>query len=306
MSSVAQAPGVVNFSDGSVPTISISHLNSDFFHKSFVVPGRPVLINEVFDEEWTLSWLEDKLGEYPVGARYYGAERFHLPKTQWKRYCETRTLPFPEFVKLLRDGTAARERIYVANCDVSSTPVVAAIQSQLSNLETRTGLKPNGVSNYSMWLGAPGHTEPLHFDLADGLLMNLRGTKHITLVPPSEAHNVYPFGFFDGGLSPGFSKVYLNQPDLKTYPRMASALKARQEVILGPRQALFLPIGWWHEVTTTGTDYVCSLNRFWRVEPFHRNFVNRYVANIYLVTQMAKPLAAFSGKEPKKPAAQKV
>ena len=286
-----------------------SRSNDDFaatsFRQDFVSSGTPVLIRNIFPEEWTIDWLRARLGDHLITARFYGPERFDLPKTQWVDYCKNRTMPFSEYATLLLDGTAGRERIYVANCDVSSTPVMDSIRGPLRTLEERTGLQSNGTSSYSMWLGAPGHTEPLHFDIADGILMNLRGSKHVTLVPPAEAGNLYPFGFFSGGLSPGFSKVYLNKPDFEMFPRMKSAMKARIDLTLGPGEGLFIPIGWWHEVTTLGTGYVCSLNRFWKVQPSRRIFVNRHSSSIFLVNQMFKPLAALARMMQKKPAAAK-
>ncbi|MFM7427249.1 MAG: cupin-like domain-containing protein, partial [Elainella sp.] len=56
------------------------------------------------------------------------------------------------------------------------------------------------------------------------------------------------------------------------------ALQHRSDITLQPGELLYIPAGWWHEVTSL-TDsspdsdgMVCSVNRFWRVYPTRRAF----------------------------------
>ncbi len=41
------------------------------------------------------------------------------------------------------------------------------------------------------WFGPAGTVTPLHHDVSNILLVQVRGTKHVTLVPALESHLVY-------------------------------------------------------------------------------------------------------------------
>jgi hypothetical protein len=64
-----------------------------------------------------------------------------------------------------------------------------------------------------MWWGAPGHTEPLHCDLTDGTLWQLRGRKRVVLFPAEVWRDLYPFGV-EQRMSWAFSQVRHDSPDL--------------------------------------------------------------------------------------------
>jgi hypothetical protein len=58
----------------------------------------------------------------------------------------------------------------------------------------------------------------LHFDGQDGTLSQFRGTKRVSLFPPSVQAGLYPFEMSHGGLTPNFSQVYIDQPDFAQFP----------------------------------------------------------------------------------------
>src|SRR5262249_58794578 len=90
------------------------------------------------------------------------------------------------------------------------------------------------------------------------------------LCPPSATQGLYPCETFGGGLAPWISKVYIDRPDFAAFPMLEGALRKRIDVDLGEGEILFIPSGWWHEVTALSEDYVCSVNRFWKVRPLAR------------------------------------
>jgi lysine-specific demethylase 8/hypoxia-inducible factor 1-alpha inhibitor (HIF hydroxylase) len=106
--------------------------------------------------------------------------------------------------------------------------------------------------------------------------MQLHGEKHVILFPPSQLKNLYPFPLtvqLRRGLAmrPGYSQTYPASPDFRAFPKLQKALRHRHDVVIGPGDVLFIPAGWWHEITTLGDGMVCSVNRFWHVQPFSRS-----------------------------------
>jgi len=151
--------------------------------------------------------------------------------------------------------------MYMAQVRFAHTPLSAAISRPIEALQEHCDLEPSAET--SLWLGPSGHTEPLHYDVGHGTLMQLHGAKRVILFPPTEAANLYPFPQ-GGPIPPHFSRIDTDRPDFSTFPRYREALTRRVELILNHGEVLFIPSKWWHEVTALGGDYVCSVNRFWK------------------------------------------
>ncbi|HEY2737171.1 MAG TPA: cupin-like domain-containing protein [Thermoanaerobaculia bacterium] len=101
-----------------------------------------------------------------------------------------------------------------------------------------------------LWISAPGCVTPLHYDLSNGLLCQVRGTKQVWLFDPAQFDRLYPRGSQFPGLD-NFerqSQVDIHHPDYAAFPelRRASALECH----LRQGDTLFIPSNWWHEVET--------------------------------------------------------
>jgi Cupin-like domain len=101
-----------------------------------------------------------------------------------------------------------------------------------------------------LWISTPGCVTPLHYDLSNGLLCQLRGTKQVWLFDPAQIDRLYPRGEQFPGLD-NFerqSRVDIHHPDFEAFPELRRA--AALECTLGEGDALFIPSNWWHEVET--------------------------------------------------------
>jgi lysine-specific demethylase 8/hypoxia-inducible factor 1-alpha inhibitor (HIF hydroxylase) len=233
--------------------------------------GRPALL-EGAASPLDLDALAAELGPRRLKARLYG-ERIGRPKRDWPGYCDFLELNLADYARLLESREAHRRRIYLAQIPVGGRPAAEA-----EAIAERLGLK--AMSDANLWIGPGGHVEPLHYDPMDGVLMQLRGAKQVRLLPPAETRNLYPFPLLGGALRPWFSQAYLESP-AADQPRLADAARAMVTVELGEGDALYMPAGWWHEVTARGEDYVVSVNRFQQVRPLSRLLGVRLGAPLY-------------------------
>jgi len=103
------------------------------------------------------------------------------------------------------------------------------------------------------WFGPDGTVTPLHHDLMNVLLVQIRGTKKVTLIPAAESHLVY-------NEMAVYSPVDPEVPDDGRYPRFAGC--TRHIVELRPREALFIPVGWWHHVRSIDKCISLSFTNF--------------------------------------------
>lgn len=260
-----------------VERIHATSLASKEFGDRYQTPGIPVIVQGLLDEEppWDLPFLCQALGHHVFPIRRYGQERYRQDKRHWTSSgsgVEAHSMTFTNYAQHLLTGVAQKEDLYLGRCALTHTSLNS--NSNLRQAEAWFNLKwPATAMN--LWVGPGGHTSCLHYDPMDGLLMQLHGAKKILLFPPTQTYNLYPTPLYKTlryglALRPVYSQVYPDRPNLDAFPKFAKAQSHATEIILNPGDILFLPAGWWHEVTSLGDGVVCSVNRFWNVFPLSR------------------------------------
>lgn len=264
--------GFVNSKHNSIERISVNYLSPEIFFNEFQRQNKPVILTDAFNDSVPVDAekLMSLVGSMEVPVRVYGPERFNTPKAEWKNYCEIRQVTVTEYCELLKSGIAKRDSIYLAMIDMGKTPFRRVVGPGIDLIAEKTGLRRQFPNDVNVWVGPGGHVEPLHYDGQDGTLSQFRGTKRVSLFPPSVQEGLYPFEMSHGGLTPNFSQVYIDRPDFDRFPRLRAALAERRMVDLAEGETLYMPVGWWHEIEALGNDYICSVNRFWKVDPIWR------------------------------------
>ncbi len=111
-------------------------------------------------------------------------------------------------------------------------------------------LSDASIASLNLWMSSPGCVTPLHYDLTNGALCQIRGVKQVYLFSPDQRDLLYQRGASFPGMD-NFerqSQVDIHHPDVDKYPkfREAEALTC----LLSPGDILFLPSNWFHEVET--------------------------------------------------------
>jgi len=260
-----------------IERVHLSSLKPEEFLGQYQRKGIPVIIKGLLNREpdWDLSYLCQHLNNQEFPIRYYGRERYRQDKRQWTSSgsgVDARTMLFSQYAEMLRNGEASEQDAYLARCSLQHTSLAEA--SSLRDAEEWLRLRLPATS-LNLWVGLGGHTSCLHYDPMDGVLMQLHGAKKILLFPPSQTYNLYPIPVlkqlrYGLQLRAVYSQVYPEHPNFNAFPKFRQALTHRQEAILNRGEILFIPAGWWHEVTALGNGVVCSVNRFWNVLPVSR------------------------------------
>lgn len=293
--------------------VDISSITPETFFEQYQKNGIPVVITGLLksEDDWNLDYLCEKLGTQQFLLRFYGHERYKYDKRQWVNIgsgVEAQSLPFTEYAEMLRNRKAHENDIYLAKCPIKNTPLSAT--ESLRNIGEKLGLK-KPVGDLNIWMGPGGHVECLHYDAVDGTLMQLHGAKKVVLFPPAQLSNLYAFPVYAHlrhglKLRSWFSQVYPDKPDFESFPKLKEALQHKQELILNQGELLYIPAGWWHEVTALGDEMVCSVNRFWSVFPGERvmfswnrwrTYVGYLCAVPYLLVKLAFALCSRQRKQ---------
>ncbi|MDE1715948.1 cupin-like domain-containing protein [Chromobacterium amazonense] len=120
-----------------------------------------------------------------------------------------------------------------------------------SGLRRRLTLRPG------FWLGPAGISSPMHFDRHENLNVQIYGRKRWVLFSPRHSADVY---YRQSETLPViFSPIDMTQPDLRKFPRLASA--PRHDFVLEAGEILYLPPGWWHFVESLSDSI--NVNYWW-------------------------------------------
>ncbi|HET7649479.1 MAG TPA: cupin-like domain-containing protein [Gammaproteobacteria bacterium] len=124
----------------------------------------------------------------------------------------------------------------------------------------------------NLWMGnstSPIVT-PLHHDFNDNLYAVVEGRKQFVIFPPEQAHNLYVRGelleiqtngimrYADLNNMPHVCRLDAMNVDRARFPLYAQAEKARIEFFLERNEMLFLPAGWFHQVSSLGRHIALS------------------------------------------------
>jgi lysine-specific demethylase 8/hypoxia-inducible factor 1-alpha inhibitor (HIF hydroxylase) len=265
----------------SIPKIDISEISPESFLELYQKKNHPLILTGLLAEDahWNLDYLCDAIGDREFLFRHYGQQRYQQDKQEWQSIgsgVDLKPMLFSEYARMLRNGQAKEEDIYLAKASLENTPL-SQINS-LQELGKKLHLKP--ITGYRMYMGHGGHTASLHYDIVDGTLCQLYGRKKVVLFPPSVTDSLYPFSIWKHlrhglKLRACYSRVDIENADFQIFPKFETAQKQQQTIILEAGEVLFIPVGWWHEITTLEEDEMsCSVSRFWQVSPTVNNYLS--------------------------------
>lgn len=218
----------------------------DFLEK-YVKPQKPVVIEQLTKdwpayEKWSLSYLKEIAGEVEVPLydnRHVSAkDKFNEPHAKMK---------LKDYVDLLKKGPTDY-RIFLFN-----------LMNEVPELQGHYKMPHLGVKFLKklpfLFFGADNSSVFMHYDIdfANILHVHFEGKKRCIIYPPSETKYLYkvPNALIS------LNEINFNNPDLEKFP----ALKLAQgyEAYLEHGEALYMPEGYWHNMTYLTPGFSMSL-----------------------------------------------
>ncbi|MCR5876565.1 cupin-like domain-containing protein [Phenylobacterium sp. J426] len=218
-------------------------LTTDEFFEQFYKSHRPVVLGgELADWPaltlWTPEYLANKVGSAPI--EYQGG-RTEAPDYEVRKHDHRRTMPFDDFVRMITAPGSGNSAYLTAYNFKSNHKALAPLRADVRPLSKF--LDPESPDAAGQWWIGPAATfTPLHHDLTNNLVAQVKGRKQVLLAPAADVGKLYNHLHM-------FSEVRDLQDaqlNLNLYPQLKDA--RLYEVLLEPGDALFIPIGWWHQV----------------------------------------------------------
>jgi [protein]-arginine 3-hydroxylase / protease len=209
---------------------------------------------------WDLSHLQRTIGHRTVRVGISQSRTFHygdaaLPKTRSK------LMSFAVAAQRIaaHADTGAGERLYVMEQNGREKNSLPDIFPELADdYRIPEGVDAARMIQINLWVGARGNITPLHFDMANNFLAQIRGRKRLTLFDPGQSDALYPHGSRASIVNT--SDVQPQAPDFARHPKFKEATPC--ECVLAPGEMLYLPPFWWHQVESL--DAAISINFWWK------------------------------------------
>jgi len=234
------------------------------FIERYVRGSRPVVLTHLTADwpamrRWSPHDLKKRFGHLNVEIQ---AERNADTRYEENKLAHRKEQRLSEFVDRVLAGGPTNDYYMTANNEVLRQPGFAPLLEDIGSLPAicdRTQL----TSASSFWFGPAGTVTPLHHDTLMLFHTQIVGRKRWRFISPLETPRLYNF---NGVYSP----IDVDRPDLARYPRFAEVTML--EVVVEPGETVFLPLGWWHQVTSLDISMSFSFSNL--KIPNHFHFTN--------------------------------
>jgi ribosomal protein L16 Arg81 hydroxylase len=237
----------------------LNSIKPEWFFDRYYSENWPVVIKVDWPamQLWTDDYLKHKCGGQTVEIQ---SKRESDPNYEINSHAHKATMPFGEYV----DAAASLETndIYVTANNWGINQI--ALVDLWGDLGEMPGILADCKKPY-LWYGPAGTVTPLHHDLTNNMLVQVRGRKRVKLIAPEWIDKIYNHHHV-------FSQVDPERPDFVRHPLFKDVPVLECEI--GPGDALFLPIGWWHHVrsltasiSVSYTNFVGVVNNFSATHP---------------------------------------
>ena len=258
------------------------------------LPGEPRVVNGLVEtwpacERWTPDYLERTAGDACVNV----LRRMGPPRNFGRTDAEGGSLAFREYLEWVLETSAEYEALrgrtlapreivdMIEEAGFAESYSLDTPLASLSDALRRDVEVPRWYdaepSSIVFWCSVFGNSSGLHFDLSPNCNVQVRGRKHFVLFAPSETRRLYRYPQPDAHCA--FDPT---RPDFERFPRARDA--EGWECTLEEREALYLPMGWYHQVTVV-SPWALNVNFWWR-RPFPQG----------LVTPTAWPILAWRAR----------
>jgi len=216
-------------------------LSRDEFEQRYVRGCRPVVITGLARDwpalkRWSPQDLKQRFGHLEVEVQ---TERLADPEYEQNKLQHRRRVRLGDFVDQVLAGGPTNDYYMTANNEVLRRPEFAPLLADIGSLPDYCDASQL-ANSCSFWFGPAGTVTPLHHDTLMLFHTQVVGRKRWRFVSPLETPHLY--NYYDV-----YSPIDIDRPDLHRYPDFSQVTAL--DVVVEPGETMFLPLGWWHQVT---------------------------------------------------------
>ncbi|KAG1653659.1 tRNA wybutosine-synthesizing protein 5 [Nymphon striatum] len=214
-------------------------------------------------QKWSLEYLKENAEDVDVKVHVTTEPNMSFIKKNFAY----RSLKFKNFLnRIIKSSNKEEfffdqnELYYLRSLGDNARKDPADIKKQFPSLASDINFPPyfTDESFFSsvFRISSPGIRLWTHYDIMDNLLIQVTGTKDVTLFSPADSRYLY----MDGDKS---AVLDIENPDLYEFPKFSKAIPHKCTLL--PGDVLFIPALWFHNVISHSISV--AVNVFWRHLP---------------------------------------
>ncbi|HYH99656.1 cupin-like domain-containing protein [Hyalangium sp.] len=225
------------------------------FFEQYYFRHRPVVMEGLLSDwpasnHWSPESFAERFGDVEVELM---AGRETITDPDFHGDLLVRTLRMREFVARLRAARQTNDFYLVARNHLLQNPALSALRDEIRAPAGFVIPDLREPDSTHLWFGPAGTLSNLHHDEINVLFCQVYGRKRFWLIPSFEIQRLYN----DRGF---YSAVDILSSQPERYPDFQRANVA--SVIVGPGDALLIPVGWWHAVRSLEVSISVTFVRF--------------------------------------------
>lgn len=238
--------------DGGFALDTLDAPDPDRFYRHHYEANRPAKLTGIIDHwpaltRWSLDHFAAVAGDAVVEAQ---VERERDPDYELAKDDHRRLVRFAELIDWLRKEEASNDVYLTAYNSGTNAAALAPLWDDMAPVDL---LEPRTRDGF-FWLGPRGTLTPWHHDLTNNLLVQVIGRKRVRMAPPwafaRMRNSRHCFSDWGNEALPAGSGDSVVPPVLET--------------VIGPGEAIFLPVGWWHQIEALDLSASMSFTSFRR------------------------------------------
>jgi hypothetical protein len=239
-------------------------VSRDELFERYICGSRPLVLTDAARDwpamsRWSPADLKARFGHLDIEIQ---AERNADPRYEENKLQHRQTARLADFVDRVLAGGPTNDYYMTANNEALRRPEFAPLLQDIGTLHPICD-RAELPRLSSFWFGPAGTNTPLHHDTLMLLHTQVVGRKRWRFISPLETPKLYNFNNV-------FSPIDIDRPDLVRYPLFAQVKVL--EVIAEPGDTVFLPLGWWHQVSSLDVSLSFSYSNL--AVPNHYSFQN--------------------------------
>lgn len=237
----------------------------DVFIKEYYSKHLPVVLTKGISdwqalEKWNPEYLLQHCGDKEIEVQF---DRDKDPLFERNSGKHKKRMLMREFISMVNKGGDSNNYYMTANNTKNSLNSIESLFDDLGDFGEGYRKQDDINAGTFFWFGPKGTFTPIHHDLTNNMLVQIMGRKKVTLIPAWQV----PWLYNDKGV---FSAADFPDFDDRRHALMKNITPI--EVLVGPGDALFIPIGWWHCVDALDVSISISFTNFNAPNQFSADF----------------------------------
>jgi cupin-like protein len=231
------------------------HLSRDEFFERYYATGTPLIVTDTFEtwpalSRWSPAEFERRIGTIDVRVTT-GRANDPVSHTHFGR--ESEVMPMADYCDRVLAAGTSNDSYLISNDFPGGRAGLSPLLEDVPDLHPFVDGQRH-IGCVLLWFGPRGTVTPLHHDTKNVFLCQVFGRKKVVLFPRFEAT------LLGAEADTVYRPIDMDRAEDEAFPELADAL--RKSAVLSPGEALFIPVGCFHQLRALDVSISLGFSNF--------------------------------------------